>query len=149
MDIGKIKEKIKSAILDLKNEDILAVGVFGSLARGDFHERSDIDIFVITQRELIFKEQDELYLLFSNLLSEFRRDVTVIVYDLKSLKKVPTWQTLNLIKDAYFIYDRAEIEEIFKKILQEAEKKGIYYDAQEKVFKLKEIERKVFSLEET
>lgn len=148
MDIEKIKEKIKNIVIGLKKEDILAVGICGSLARGDFHEKSDIDIFVITKRGLTLKEQDELYFLFSEVLYEFKRDISVIVYDLDSLKKVPTWQTLNLIKDANFIYDRAEIESVFKKIMQDAEKEGIFYDAQEKVFKLKKIERKIYSLKE-
>ncbi len=147
MDIEKIKEKIKN-ITPILKEDILAVGLFGSLAREDFHERSDIDIFIITQKEFNFKERDELYYVLSEILLEFKRDITVIVYDLNSLKKVPTWQTLNLIKNADFICDRAEIEKILKKILEDTEKKGIFYDAQQKVFKLEKLERKIYLLKE-
>jgi chorismate mutase len=46
------------------------------------------------------------------------------------------------------VYDRAEIEKIFKKVLQKAEEHGIVYDNQEKVFNLKMAERVAFSLEE-
>ena len=69
-------------------------------------------------------------------------------YDIKGLKRIPTWQTLNLVRDGCFVYDRAEIEKIFEMVLQEAEEHGIVYDAQEKVFSLKRAERVVFSLEE-
>jgi hypothetical protein len=43
---------------------------------------------------------------------------------------------------------RSEIEEIFKKILQEAQKHGIVYDEQEKVFRVRKPERVIFSLRE-
>jgi hypothetical protein len=82
------------------------------------------------------------------LIPRFGRDVTVLVYDINGLKRIPTWQTLNLVKDACFVYDRAEIEKIFKKVLQKAEEHGIVYDNQEKVFSLKMAERVAFSLEE-
>jgi len=146
MDIERINDKVRQIALGSGNKEILAVGLFGSLARGDFDERSDIDVFVITEKELPLREQDELYYAFSELIPTFRRDVTVLVYDINGLKRIPTWQTLNLVKDAYFAYDRAGIEEIFKMILQKAEEHGIVYDDEEKVFRLKRVERLAFSL---
>ena len=80
------------------------------------------------------------------MIPQFGRDITVLVYDINGVKRIPTWQTLNLVKDACFVYDRAEIERVFKIILQEAEEHGIVYDDREKVFKLKRAERLVFSL---
>lgn len=148
MDIEKIKGEVRRITLRLGKKEILAVGLFGSLTRLDFDEKSDIDIFVITEKEIPLMEQDELYNTFSELIPRFGKDVTVLVYDIDSLKKIPTWQTLNLIKDACFVYDRAEIEMIFGMILQKAEEHGIVYDHQEKIFKLKKAERMVFSLRE-
>jgi predicted nucleotidyltransferase len=148
MDIERVKDGVRQIALTLGKKEILAVGLFGSLTRGDFDKRSDIDIFVITEKELPLREQDELYYTLSVLIPKFGRDITVLVYDINGLKKIPTWQTLNLVKDAYFVYDRAGVENIFKKILQEAEKPGIVYDNEEKVFKLKRAGRLVFSLRE-
>ena len=148
MDIERVKDQVRQITLRLRNKEILAVGLFGSLTRGEFDERSDIDIFVITEKELPLREQDELYYTFSELIPKFERDITVLVYDINGLKRIPTWQTLNLVRDAYFVYDRAEIEKVFKKILREAEEHGIVYDDQEKVFRLKKAERLVFSLRE-
>lgn len=147
MNIRRVEEKAREIALRMEKEEVLAVGLFGSLTRGDFDERSDIDIFVITEKELPLKEQDELYHTFSTLIPEFGRDITVLVYDIDGLKKIPTWQTLNLVKNADFVYDRAEVEKTFEMILQEAEEHGIEYDDEEKVFKLKRPGRLIFSLE--
>jgi predicted nucleotidyltransferase len=148
MDIERVSGAVRQIALKLHKKGILAVSLFGSLARGDLEERSDIDIFVITEEELSLGEQDELYYAFSELIPVFRRDVTVLVYDLDSLKSIPTWQTLNLVKDAHFACDRAGIEKIFKVILQQAEEHGIVYDEAERVFKLKRVGRLAFSLRE-
>jgi len=148
MDIERVLDEVRRIALRLGKKGILAVGLFGSLTRGDFDERSDVDIFVITEKELPLREQDELYYTFSELIPKLGRDITVLVYDINGLKGIPTWQTLNLVNDAYFVYDRAGIEKIFKKILQEAEDHGIVYDNEEKVFKLKRVGRLVFSLRE-
>jgi len=148
LDIERVREQVRQIAEELRKAEVLAVGLFGSLTRGDFDERSDIDIFIITEKELPLREQDVLYYTFSELIPKFKRDISVLVYDINSLKKIPTWQTLNLIKDAYFVYDRAEIEEVFKKILQEAQKQGIIYDEQDKVFRVRKPERVIFSLRE-
>jgi predicted nucleotidyltransferase len=147
VDIQKIRDQVRQITLRLGRKEILAVGLFGSLTRGDFDERSDIDIFVITEKEIPLREQDELYYAFSELIPRFGRDITVLVYDIDGLKRIPTWQTLKLVKDAYFVYDRADIEKVFEKILQTAEQHGIVYDDREKVFSLKRAKRVVFSLE--
>lgn len=147
MRLDQVKEEVKRIALKVENKGILAVGLFGSLARGDFDERSDIDIFAITEKDLPLEEQDELYNAFSALIPRFDRDVTVLIYDLKGLKRLPTWQTLNLVKDACLVIDRAEVAKTFERILQEAEAHGIVYDEQEQVFRLKRPGRVIFSLE--
>jgi hypothetical protein len=65
--------------------------------------------------------------------------------DIKSLKSVPSWQTLNMMRDAIFAYDVMGVEEIFKDI-DKARKYGIFYDEKEKVFKLRKRGRIVFHL---
>jgi predicted nucleotidyltransferase len=148
IDITKIKDEIRRITLGLGREDVLAVGLLGSLARGDFNERSDIDIFVITRDPLSLEEQHRFYHEYHELIGLFHRDITVLVYDIKDLKSVPSWQTLNMVRDAQFVYDRAEIQKLFKRILKEAEAHGIIYDEKEKVFRLKKPGRVVFSLKD-
>ena len=45
-------EKVKEALLSLgdKLTEAEAIGICGSLARGDFDDKSDIDIFVIVKQ---------------------------------------------------------------------------------------------------
>ena len=149
MVMRRVKDDVREVVLKLGRKEILAVGLFGSMARGDFDERSDIDIFVITETELPLSEQDELYYIFSSeLIPKLGRDVTILVYDMNGLKRVPSWQTLNLIKDACFIYDRGGLKLLFKRILKEAAEHGIIYDEKEKVFRLEKVGRVVFSLGE-
>ena len=142
----EIVDEIGRIVKDLGRKDVLAAGLFGSMARGDFNERSDIDVFVVTEKELGIKEQDEFYYAFSELIRRFGRDVTVLVYDVKSLKRVPSWQTLNMVKDAVFAYDAGGVKEIFRKILDEAEKSGVFYDEEEGTFRSRRRGRVVFSL---
>ncbi len=142
MNLAEVERAVREIAVGL---DVLAVGLCGSLARGDAHERSDIDIFVITWRALSLAEQDALYEAFSPLISCFGRDITVLSYDLESLQRVPTWHTLQMMKDARFVYDPGGIAALFGEILRQAEKEGIIYDEQEKVFRLKEARRTVFS----
>jgi len=146
IEIDKIKEEVARIGTCLSKEGILAIGLFGSLTRGDCDKRSDIDIFVITEREFSLFEQDELYFAFSKLTSIFQRDVTVLVYDMEGLKRVPSWQTLNLIKDAMFVYDGAHVSELFKRILEEAERVGIIYDENDGIFRSKRPGRIIFSV---
>ncbi|MFZ2070543.1 MAG: nucleotidyltransferase domain-containing protein [Halobacteriota archaeon] len=148
MNIKRIREETRKIALNLskRKREVLAVGLFGSLARGNYNERSDIDIFIITNHELTLKEQDELYYSFSALIPEFGRDITVLVYDRESLKAVPSWQTLNLIHDACFVYDPEDIKGVFKMILEKAEQSGIIYETRERVFKSTKPGRAIFSL---
>ncbi|MGQ9709220.1 MAG: nucleotidyltransferase family protein [Anaerolineae bacterium] len=141
-------EEIRNLVRELAaglNGDVLAVGILGSIARGDFHERSDIDILVVTRQPFSLKEQDRFYELFSQaLIPRFGRDVTVLVYDLGSLKRVPTWHTLVMMGEALLVEDRADIADLFRRILQEAEAHGIIYDPERKVFRTTRPGRVVF-----
>jgi predicted nucleotidyltransferase len=139
MRLEEVEREVRQIAVGLR--DVLAVGLCGSLARGDAHARSDIDIFVITEREFSLAEQDALYEAFSPLIARFGRDITVLVYDVESLQQVPTWHTLSMMKDARFVHDRAGIAALFAGILRQAEEHGILYDEQERVFRLKEAQR--------
>ena len=66
----------------------MAIGMCGSLARDDFHERSDIDIFFDVKERLV---DDRIWWdRRSDVLQDFGRDVTVIVYTVEGLKRIIT-----------------------------------------------------------
>lgn len=119
---------IEAAILGLKDQlnGIEAIGVMGSFARGDFDERSDIDIFVIVKERKPGYDIDRIWWeRVNDILSKFRRDVTVITYSIKGLKKILTWYVLRLASEGILIYDKGGIKELFDKIVNVARNAGL------------------------
>lgn len=106
-------------------DEVEGIGIFGSLARKYFsQERSDIDIFVILEKATF--ADDELWIRrIKKLLDKYERDVTVLVYDLTSLKKVCNWYVLELASDSVLVYDKGNVRSYFNKIIKAAKKAGL------------------------
>ncbi|MEW6457028.1 MAG: nucleotidyltransferase domain-containing protein [Acidobacteriota bacterium] len=134
-EIKNLLNEIKLKILSLGKtlEKAEAIGVFGSLARGkNFTNRSDIDIFVIVKEKKSDTDQywyNEIF----EVLKGFGRDVTVMVYSLKSLREISNWYVLRLVSEGIIIFDKGNVKELFKEIIQTAldaglveEKRGNY-----------------------
>lgn len=124
----EIIEQIKRIILcDEALKEVEGLGVFGSLARGDFSPKSDIDIFIVipdgsSEREAWITWNKKL----RELLKGFRRDITVLIYSMKSLREISSWYVLRLASEGKMIYDPGgKIESLFKKIIQTAQKAGL------------------------
>jgi predicted nucleotidyltransferase len=118
---------VKEAILSLGDslKDAEAVGVCGSLARGDFGKRSDIDVFVVV-KDGMDKDVDTLWWRrIRDALKHFRRDVTVIVYSVKGLEKIITWYVLRLASEGVLVYDKSGIKDLFKEIVRTAKEAGL------------------------
>jgi predicted nucleotidyltransferase len=108
--------------LDL--EEAEAVGIVGSIARGDFTKKSDIDVFVVVKEK---KEDTDgiWWRKISKSLGELGRDVTVIVYSVEGLKRIINWYVLRLASDGIIIYDRGGIKELFGRIIETAHRAGL------------------------
>lgn len=122
-------DKIKEALLSSLRDELLeteAIGIFGSLVRGDFHSRSDIDIFVIIDDRIDKDDVDEVWEnRIKQALHGFGRDITVIVYTLKGLKGVCNWYVLRLASEGILLYDKGRIKDLFQKIINTAQKIGL------------------------
>jgi predicted nucleotidyltransferase len=67
--------------------EILGLGLLGSIARGDYSYKSDIDIFVIiNDKDWRYGLEDEIRKRLYEYLSEFKRDITLFLYTLSDLK---------------------------------------------------------------
>ncbi len=98
----------------------------GSLARGDFNEKSDIDVFVVVKERRSNYDADRIWWeRIKDALSKFRRDVTVITYSVEGLKKISNWYVLRLASEGVLVYDKGGIKELFEKILTTARKAGL------------------------
>lgn len=128
-------EEVKKDILSLGTllNEVIAVGIFGSLARGeDFNKRSDIDILIVVEDEM-YKNgpprqfEFEWYRRLSQLFyDKYRRDVTVLLYPIGAIKNVVSWKTLGLAAEAILVYDKeGKVERLFKRICQKAVEIGL------------------------
>ncbi len=124
-------EEVREALLSLGDElqEAEAVGIFGSLVRGDPSPTSDIDIFVVVKENGNGKkclEVDDLWWRrIRDALKKFQRDVTVLVYSTEGLRKISNWYVLRLASDGILIFDQGGIRELFDEILKTARKAGL------------------------
>ncbi|HID94418.1 MAG TPA: nucleotidyltransferase domain-containing protein [bacterium (Candidatus Stahlbacteria)] len=120
-------EHVRDSILSLGKclDEAEGIGIFGSLARGDFSERSDIDIFVVIKDRKA--NEDSIWARrIKRVLRRHGRDVTVLVYTIKALKEICDWYVLRLASDAILLYDKAQkVEALFKEILKAAKRAGL------------------------
>lgn len=122
--VAELRNLIKSAILKLDLHGAQGVGILGSLVRGDFTDKSDIDIFVVVENKQ--EETDSFWKRkIREGLKSFGRDTTVLVYTLKGLKEINNWYVLRLASEGILIYDKANVQELFKKIIKAAKDAGL------------------------
>jgi predicted nucleotidyltransferase len=128
-EIKKIREYVSWKILSRIDylQQLEAIGIFGSLARKDFTQRSDIDIFVVVDDVKDRGEETEKlwYDRISDLLADLCRDVTVLVYSVKALRRVATWHTIRLASEGIILYDKGKVKDIFEAIVKEAKRVGL------------------------
>ena len=123
--LNQVKSDIVSSA-DLLSE-AEGVGICGSLARDEFTEKSDIDIFIVlNQKEL--SEEDYHFWITSirEILDDYNREISVLIYTISGLVKINNWYVLRLATEGILAYDRTgRVETLFKKILDEAKKAGL------------------------
>lgn len=124
-------EEVKEALLALGDElqEAKAVGIFGSLVRGDFSPTSDIDVFVVVKEDgnegKCLEVDDLWWRRIRNALKKFQRDVTVLVYSTEGLRRISNWYVLRLASDGVLVFDQGGIRELFDKILETARRAGL------------------------
>lgn len=124
--LDRVKETLLSALAD-RLQEVEALGIFGSLARGsDFSERSDIDVFVIVREKEPNGVTDQRWWQWvKKALEPFDRDVTVLVYTVAGLRTIANWYVLRLAAEGVLVYDRADIAGLFDQIVQAAHRAGL------------------------
>jgi len=114
--VNEILSKIVEALKRRFGEDLVSVVLFGSFARGDFHERSDIDLLIVV--ESLPESKFERSRIFDEAVWDELRD------DLKELRRMgclsqpmPIMKTreeaeyrsplyLDMTEDAVILYDK-------------------------------------------
>jgi len=86
-----------------KIEDVKAVILYGSLARGEFTSRSDVDLFILTTED---KTQKEIYDKVIELESEIGRNIQPTIRTIVELQKTDTGLLQNIFQEGKILYLR-------------------------------------------
>ncbi len=128
----KLERMILDSLLSTLNDKLVAVVLFGSVARNEFDERSDIDVFIVTdgltQFETSFNRRRYIYNALTPLIIEFRRDITLIEIEERELNELGsiTPLLLNIAWDGYIIYDKSgKLTMMLKEIKKAVRKSGL------------------------
>ena len=129
-------------------EEAEGVGIFGSVLWPKFNAYSDLDVFVVLREEDFSEKTMELWekRIRPRLQRRFGRDVDVRFYTLRALKKVPDWYEILLASDHYLVYDKGEVAEVFRRIVEEAERAGLIRVWTEQGYPLKPLLGKTIKL---
>jgi predicted nucleotidyltransferase len=97
----RILKKIAKEIS--KIEDVKAVILYGSLARGEFTSRSDVDLFILTTED---KTQKEIHDKVIELESEIGRNIQPTIRTIAELQKTDTGLLQNIFQEGKILYLR-------------------------------------------
>ena len=88
----KAAEEFKQLLENKLKEGFLAIKLFGSKARGDFHQDSDIDLIVVLQKA-DEKNKDKVFEAVMEILEKYEIYLSVHIYSEKEynyLNSIPT-----------------------------------------------------------
>jgi predicted nucleotidyltransferase len=86
-----------------KIEDVKAVILYGSLARGEFTSRSDVDLFILTTKD---KTRKEIHDKVIELESEIGRNIQPTIRTIAELQKTDTGLLQNIFQEGKILYLR-------------------------------------------
>jgi len=125
---GKISLKVKARLIAEEishNEQVVAVILFGSLAKEQATEESDVDLLVVTEVEM----EDQLNNLVYNLM--FKHDVPVeavfLTYDDLTINlQAKTTFSFGLLEGYQILYDRGGVKNMLSIKKKEIQQNWIY-----------------------
>ena len=99
-----MKKILKKIVKELSLiEDIKAVVLYGSLARGEYTSRSDIDLFILTTENKTQKEIQEKVI---QLESEIGRNIQPTIRTIAELQKTDTGLLQNIFQEGKVLFLR-------------------------------------------
>jgi predicted nucleotidyltransferase len=99
-----MKRMLKKIAKELsKIEDVKAIILYGSLARGEFTSRSDVDLFILTTE---YKTQKEIHDKVIELESEIGRNIQPTIRTIAELQKTDTGLLQNIFQEGKILYLR-------------------------------------------
>lgn len=128
LNIEDIKTIATRSLLDRFGENLEAVVLFGSIARKEAAEQSDIDFFVVIHnlpKEPV-RRRFMVYDTLTPILRKFKRDVSVIEVDAGDIGRQITPLLINIAHDGIILYDKhGKIGRFFSRIRSAVKKAGL------------------------
>ena len=89
VELDQIKLEFSKAAKDMLGDKLDAIILFGSYARGDYNEESDVDLMVRIRcdKEALFSHMDQLALIASRLSLKYDLTVSVTAVDSETYSK--------------------------------------------------------------
>jgi len=133
-DLNALKDKIVK--IALENDFITGIILFGSIARNEENEKSDIDLLILWENLKVEDSYSYIYKIFSKRFPY--KSLTIIDMEYSSFfnikKATPLY--LNIIWDGFIIYDKhGKLHDFISKIRKELKAKG---------FERKKLENTIF-----
>jgi len=106
LDLEALGRDVVSTLQPALEDKLCGVVLFGSLARGEAGEWSDIDLFVLL-RDIPWDRDRKtaVYLALDDIRRKYHRDTTVIERDLSEIKDVDR-MLIDVAADGIILYDR-------------------------------------------
>lgn len=128
LDLAEIRTVAVKSLLSRFGEKLEAVVVFGSIARKEAAEQSDIDFFVVI-RGLPKEPVRRRYIVYdalTSILKKSKRDNSVIEADAENIGRRITPLLVNIARDGIILYDKhGKIEDLFNRIRSAVKKAGL------------------------
>lgn len=131
MEINKDIELLKQRLSSLDEPYIKAILLFGSKARGEFKDRSDIDLLVLHENcniEDMVMRRRYFYNILREAIGKEYEDITLVDMELKYFLKPYEINSLllNIYYDSIAIYDKTgTIESFLKYVKNKIEESGL------------------------
>ena len=127
--IEEIGDIVVKSLMKGLGDHLVAVALFGSRARGEADEKSDIDLFIVVKdilKDDVVNRRLAIYRALSTARAKLWRDTSIIDVDEEDLKRGKlTPLLINIARDAIILYDREKYTtQLFKRIndaLEDAE----------------------------
>jgi len=79
-ELLEILREVKEKLIEILGDDLVEVILFGSYARGEAKEDSDVDVLVVVKRKLTLEEHDKLSEVTEEYILEKGLVLSLIVY---------------------------------------------------------------------
>ncbi|MEM2144331.1 MAG: nucleotidyltransferase domain-containing protein [Candidatus Jordarchaeaceae archaeon] len=126
-NLTEIRNTAVNCLVEELGVRLLGLALFGSIARGEGSEKSDLDFFVVTQGLEGDREQRKrkIYNTLAPVNKRFRRDVSVYTLEESEITDV-TPLLINIAHDAIILFDPKEyLKKLFTRVREAVKKAGL------------------------